>query len=150
MSARVSEIPDELLVEPAAPRDAPDRTPDGAPLAPAIDGVRIHRPPRHVDHRGSLFEAVNFQHPFWDEPVVHCEWVITNPGRIKGWAMHKESVDRYVVGQGRLRVVLYDGRLESATHGNFASFTSAMPRRDGCGSQTASGTPTRTMARAMR
>jgi hypothetical protein len=26
----------------------------------------------HVDHRGSLFEIVNFDHAFWQEPVVYA------------------------------------------------------------------------------
>lgn len=47
---------------------------------------------------------------------------MSSPGRIKGWGMHKQSVDRYVVGKGRLRVVLYDGRVDSTSHGKFAQF----------------------------
>ena len=82
----------------------------------------IERPVRHVDHRGSLFEAVNPDHPFWSEPIVSCEWVVTAPGMIKGWGMHLESTDRYVLGSGRMRVVLYDGRLDSPTHGRIAQF----------------------------
>lgn len=75
-----------------------------------------------MDHRGSVFEAINFSHPFWSEPVIHAEWVVTSPGRIKGWGMHLEGVDRYVVGSGRLRVVLYDGRSSSPSHRKFAEF----------------------------
>ena len=75
-----------------------------------------------MDHRGSLFEAATCGHPFWSEPIVHIEWVVTAPGMIKGWGMHLESVDRYVVGTGRIRVVLHDGRVDSPTYREFAQF----------------------------
>ena len=56
----------------------------------------------HVDHRGSLFEIVNFDHPFWQEPVVYAYAITIRPGRIKGWGMHKLQTDRYADRQ-RLR-----------------------------------------------
>jgi dTDP-4-dehydrorhamnose 3,5-epimerase-like enzyme len=52
---------------------------------------------------------------------VHCEWVVSSPGMIKGWGMHMESDDRYVVGAGRLRVVLHDGRVDSPSYGDSPS-----------------------------
>jgi dTDP-4-dehydrorhamnose 3,5-epimerase len=116
-------IPDvKLRVTPDAPKDPPHRSPDGTLIDPGIEGVVVVRPPRHVDHRGSLFEAVSEGHDFWADPVVHCEWIVTSPGMIKGWGMHMESDDRYVVGTGRMRVVLFDGRVDSPTYERFAQF----------------------------
>jgi dTDP-4-dehydrorhamnose 3,5-epimerase len=109
-------------VTPEAPKDRPSLTPDGRRLDNGIVDVVLERPVRHVDHRGTLFEAISFGHPFWSEPIVHCEWVVTSAGMIKGWGMHLESNDRYVVGSGRLRVVLYDGRVDSPTYQRFAQF----------------------------
>jgi len=109
-------------VRPDAPRDVPHRNPDGTLAETGIEGVELERPQRHVDHRGSLFEAISHGHHFWREPVVHSEWVVTHPGRIKGWGMHRESTDRYVLGTGRMRVVLYDGRTESASFGRFVQY----------------------------
>jgi dTDP-4-dehydrorhamnose 3,5-epimerase len=109
-------------VTPEAPQDRPHRAPGGRLLGFGIDGVVVERPPRHVDHRGSLFEAVSQRHPFWSEPIVHCEWVVVSAGMIKGWGMHTESDDRYVVGSGRLRVVLYDGRTDSPSYEQLAEF----------------------------
>lgn len=111
-----------LRVTPSAPQDRPHRAPGGRLLDTGIEGVVLERPPRHVDHRGSLFEVVSFGHPFWAEPIVHCEWVVSSPGMIKGWGMHMESDDRYVVGAGRMRVVLHDGRVDSPSFGRFAQF----------------------------
>jgi dTDP-4-dehydrorhamnose 3,5-epimerase len=105
----------DLAVTPPAPRDRPSMGPDGKPLDPGIEGVEVVRPVRHVDSRGSLIELINIDHPFWREPVVHCEYVTARPGQIKGWGMHKESHDRYFV-DSRTRLVLCDGRVESPTH----------------------------------
>jgi dTDP-4-dehydrorhamnose 3,5-epimerase len=110
------------VVLPKAPQDSPHRLADGRLRDTGIDGVLVERPVRHVDHRGSLFEVVSHGHPFWTEPIVHSEWVVSSPGMIKGWGMHMESDDRYVVGAGRLRVVLYDGRTESPTYRRVAQF----------------------------
>jgi dTDP-4-dehydrorhamnose 3,5-epimerase len=87
-----------------------------------IEGV-LHAPAVvHVDHRGSLSEIVNFDHPFWQEPIVYAYSVEVAPGRIKGWGMHRRQADRYVALTGSLRVVLYDGRRSSPTFQTFAEF----------------------------
>jgi len=62
-------------------------------------------------------EIVNFDHPFWQEPVVHAYGITIRPGRIKGWGMHKLQTDRYAIVNGSVRVVLFDGRSESPTQG---------------------------------
>ncbi len=111
-----------MRVIPEAPKDARHRAPDGSLLDMGIEGVMVERPPRHVDQRGSLFEVVNTSHPFWSEPIVHCEWVVSSPGMIKGWGVHMLGDDRYVVGSGRIRVVLHDGRVDSPSYGQFAQF----------------------------
>ena len=96
-------------VDPPGAHDRPPRE--------AIDGVQAVRLEPHVDHRGSLFEIVNFDHPFWQEPVVYAYAIMIRPGRIKGWGMHKLQTDRYLIVNGSVRVALFDGRTESATHG---------------------------------
>src|SRR4030095_8152578 len=86
----------------------------GRRLDLTIDGV-VHRRlgPIHADHRGSMLEIVDVRAPFWEEPIVDAYRVTVLPGRIKGWAVHKQQTDRYVTIAGRLRVVLYDGRTGS-------------------------------------
>jgi dTDP-4-dehydrorhamnose 3,5-epimerase len=76
----------------------------------------------HVDHRGTLTEAVNFDHEFWDEPVVYSYCFTIRPGRIKGWGMHEKQADRYFIAVGHVRVVLYDGRTRSPSFGKFDEF----------------------------
>lgn len=118
----MTDVVSRAAVQPAGKQDLPHRSPDGRLLEFGLEGVILERPPRHVDHRGSLFEAVSSGHPFWSEPIVHAEWVVTAPGMIKGWGMHRDSIDRYVVGTGRIRVVLYDGRVDSPSFQSFAEF----------------------------
>ena len=106
----------EPPVDPGGTREAPTVDGDGRKRR-RIDGVVSARLNPHVDHRGSLFEIVNFDHPFWEEPVVYAYAVTIRPGRIKGWGMHKLQTDRYLVVHGSVRVALYDGRAGSATQG---------------------------------
>jgi dTDP-4-dehydrorhamnose 3,5-epimerase len=109
-------------VEPQASADAPTVDAAGRRLSTGIEGVIYSRAVSHVDHRGSLTEAVNFDDPFWDEPIVYSYCFTIRPGRIKGWGMHRRQADRYFLTTGCVRVVLYDGRLESPTHQRFAEF----------------------------
>lgn len=110
------------LVEPEVPQDAPTVDAEGRRRSTGIEGVVYSRLISHVDHRGSLTEVLNPDDPFWDEPVVYSYCVTIEPGRIKGWGMHRKQADRYCIATGSLRVVLYDGRKRSSTYGRFSQF----------------------------
>jgi dTDP-4-dehydrorhamnose 3,5-epimerase len=101
---------------PAVPQDRQTVDEHGVRLDVTIDGVVQQRlGPVHPDHRGSLLELIDVRDSFWDEPIVYAYRFTVLPGRIKGWAMHKLQTDRYLALEGRLRVVLYDGRRSSPT-----------------------------------
>jgi dTDP-4-dehydrorhamnose 3,5-epimerase len=103
---------------PDRPRaDDPDQV-----MARRIAGVRIVRVAGYHDQRGSLLPFLDFESPFWSEPVVHGYVFTIRPGRIKGWGMHKRQADRYFVLSGNLRVVLWDGREDSPDKGSFCEF----------------------------
>jgi dTDP-4-dehydrorhamnose 3,5-epimerase len=108
-------------VVPEGTRDVPTVGADGRRRT-ELDGVVATAGIVHADHRGTLMETINFEHPFWDEPVVYAYSFTVAPGRIKGWGMHKLQADRYAILAGRMRVVLYDGRPESPTFQGFAEF----------------------------
>lgn len=112
--------PTEDEIVPDAPRDPPVAGADGGPSIP-IDGVMLRRLASIVDHRGSLL-PLELDGPFWQAPVVHVYQFTIRPGRIKGWGMHRLQADRYFAANGRVRVVLHDGRVRSPTHGQFAEF----------------------------
>lgn len=97
-------------VLPPALRDEP---------ATRIEGVELARATPYVDHRGALTEVVNFDHPFWREEVVYAYCFTIQPGRIKGWGMHRLQTDRYFLVRGSVRTVLYDGRSDSVSFGSF-------------------------------
>jgi dTDP-4-dehydrorhamnose 3,5-epimerase len=85
----------------------------GAP----IEGV-VSREVLHVlrDH-GIITENYRSE---WDPtglPVVHVYQSRLFPGAIGAWSCHARSVDRLFVNQGHVKIVLYDGREESATAG---------------------------------
>lgn len=94
----------------------------GKSQPPALAGVELERVAGHHDHRGSLLPFLDSRHHFWREPVIYGYSITVRPGRIKGWGMHRLQTDRYWVMSGRLRVVLYDDREDSATRGQFAQF----------------------------
>ena len=110
-------------VRPQGRKDVPTVDADGRRRSTGIEGVRVSRAVVHADHRGSLAELYNPDDAFWrGEPAVYAYLVRISPGRIKGWGMHRVQADRYATVSGSLRVVLYDGRVGSETHGRFAQF----------------------------
>ena len=90
--------------------------------AQQIEGV-LYAPLRaHSDHRGLLVASIDTRDPFWSEPIVYSYMFTIRPGRVKGFARHALQTDRYVHAKGNARIVLYDGREDSATYGTFAQF----------------------------
>ncbi len=101
---------------PAARKDGPQVTPEWRKIHDAIDGVHV-REVLHVprDH-GVITEVFR---PEWDPsgfPIVHIYQSRLFPAAIGAWSCHARTVDRLFVNQGHLKVVLYDGREESATY----------------------------------
>jgi dTDP-4-dehydrorhamnose 3,5-epimerase len=86
-----------------------------------IEGVLVDRLVPHTDHRGELTQIMSSVSPIWVEPVAHAYHVTVKPGRIKGWGKHDFQGDRHYSFAGEGRMVLYDGREDSPTHGEFAS-----------------------------
>jgi dTDP-4-dehydrorhamnose 3,5-epimerase len=117
-------------VRPAGAKDS--QTVDGSGGEPLgqVDGVEVIRLNQHVDGRGSLTPFLSLADTFWREPVVYAYSVMIRPGMIKGWGMHMLQEDRYFVPVGRLRVVLYDGRVDSPT---FESFQQIWFSDESCG-----------------
>ncbi len=101
----------------SAKKDGPQVTSDWQKLHPVIDGVCM-REVLHVprDH-GVITEMYR---PEWDPtglPLVHVYQSRLFPGAIGAWSCHAKTIDRLFVNQGHLKLVLYDGREESPTHG---------------------------------
>lgn len=72
--------------------------------------------PTHVDERGSVVELFDPRWGWHPDPLVFVYSFTIRPGA-KGWGLHKEHEDRYVLLQGEMEVVLYDERPDSPTNG---------------------------------
>ena len=82
------------------------------------------RPTRPVPHEdGHVSEVARAT---WDEiggPVVQVHITTTLPGRIRAWGLHQRSTDRLFVVSGLVKIAVFDGRLDSPSHGRVNEFT---------------------------
>ena len=103
---------------PADPqKDQPLSAPPSTVRAGAIDGVLVREGSNIVTRNGHTTEV--FSSP-WDLPVDavrHVIHVSLKPAAISAWHMHRSQTDHIVPTGGMIRVVLYDGRDGSSTHG---------------------------------
>jgi dTDP-4-dehydrorhamnose 3,5-epimerase len=84
-----------------------------------VEGV-LFRPTRPVPHEdGFLTEVARAS---WDMmtdlPVTQVHITTTFAGRIRAWGLHQISIDRLYVVTGLVKLVVFDGRLDSPTHGH--------------------------------
>jgi dTDP-4-dehydrorhamnose 3,5-epimerase len=97
-------------------RDVASVTVAGRSVRRSVDGVVVHTPTVHVDHRGWVFEMHNLDPALGDEPLVWAYADMVRPGQIKGWARHEVKIDRYTLVAGSLLMLLHDSRPGSPTH----------------------------------
>ncbi len=101
----------------SARKDGQLVTPAWQSVQAPIDGVATHEVLHVPRDHGVITETYR---PEWDPtglPIVHVYQSRLYPGAIGAWSCHAKTVDRLFVNQGHLKVVLYDGREESATRG---------------------------------
>jgi dTDP-4-dehydrorhamnose 3,5-epimerase len=81
-----------------------------------IAGV-ITKPLRVIpDERGFLMEILRCDDPVFDR-FGQVYMTVAYPGVVKGWHYHKAQTDRMTVVHGMAKIVLYDMRAGSLTHG---------------------------------
>lgn len=83
-----------------------------------IEGVRIKEILEVVDARGSLQHMVRADEAEFFTRFGEIYFSITNPGAVKAW--HRQMVQTNLLScvSGNLRLVLYDDREGSPTHGD--------------------------------
>jgi dTDP-4-dehydrorhamnose 3,5-epimerase len=86
-----------------------------------IDGVKVRKLRFIPDERGYLMEMLRSD---WEEYDKFGQVYITAvyPGVVKGWHYHKIQTDHFICVHGMAKVVLYDGREGSPTHGEVNEF----------------------------
>lgn len=104
----------------AAAKDGASVLSDGTPLAAVPEGS-LSRPSRtHIDDRGSVTEIFDKRWGFHDAPVHFIYTYTMLPDRVKGWGLHQFHEDRYFLVKGRMMIVCYDVRPDSATSGQIS------------------------------
>ena len=86
-----------------------------------IDGVKVVSLRQIVDERGKIMHMLKATDPHFTkfgEIYFSCAW----PGTIKAWHIHKTMTLNNAVIVGRVKLVLYDQREDSPTHGELAEF----------------------------
>jgi len=86
-----------------------------------IEGVEVRKLRLIPDERGFLMELMRRD---WEEYEGFGQVYVTAvyPGVVKGWHYHKIQTDHFSCVQGMAKVVLYDGREDSSTHGEINEF----------------------------
>jgi dTDP-4-dehydrorhamnose 3,5-epimerase len=86
-----------------------------------ITGVKVKKLRVIPDERGRLMEILRND----DECYAQFGQVYMTtayPGVVKGWHYHKKQFDNMAVVKGMMKIVLYDGRKDSATFGEVNEF----------------------------
>lgn len=106
----------------AASRRVSYTTAPGSPRILPIEGVtlRLVRPASHP--HGHLTEVFREDWGVTDAPLVQVTFTTTFPGRVRAWGLHEFTTDRLFAATGSLRIVCYDGRQGSPTHGAINEF----------------------------
>jgi dTDP-4-dehydrorhamnose 3,5-epimerase len=86
-----------------------------------IYGVIIKKLKVIPDERGRLMEILRCDDNFF-EKFGQVYMTTAYPGVVKGWHYHKKQYDNMAVVKGMMKIVLYDSRKESATHGEVNEF----------------------------
>lgn len=86
-----------------------------------IDGVKTKKLRPIPDERGRLMEILRADDEIYD--TFGQTYVTTAyPGVVKAWHFHKLQDDHFCVLVGMMKVVLFDARPASATHGEINEF----------------------------
>jgi len=83
-----------------------------------IDGVIIKQLTTYTDERGFFMEIIRATDDFFTKEGFG-QWSVSRmyQGVIKAWHIHKKQTDWWYVGNGVLKVALYDARKNSPTYG---------------------------------
>jgi dTDP-4-dehydrorhamnose 3,5-epimerase len=113
----------------ASVRDKQLATPDGTIVQQLTHGVQIRHLTTHADLRGSVTELFDPRWGWHPDPLVFSYFFTIRPGVAKGWNLHREHEDRYVILFGELELVFYDPRPDSPTCGKVSKVVMSENRR---------------------
>jgi dTDP-4-dehydrorhamnose 3,5-epimerase len=82
-----------------------------------IAGLVVTPLRRIPDERGAVFHMLRDDSPVF-ERFGEIYFSTVYPGAIKGWHLHRKMTLNYAVPFGMIKLVCYDDRPDSPTHGN--------------------------------
>ncbi len=85
--------------------------------SPQIDGVHVIPLRRIPDERGTIYHMLRADDPHF-EGFGEIYFTSVYAGIVKGWHKHTEMTLNYACIFGRVKLVVYDDRADSATAGN--------------------------------
>jgi len=87
-----------------------------------IEGVSIIPLRQIPDERGKIMHMLRSDDPHFEQ-FGEIYFSIVYPGVVKGWHLHKRMKLNYAVISGTIKLVLYDDRVDSSTHGEVQEIT---------------------------
>ncbi len=81
-----------------------------------VEGVIVSTLKQFPDDRGKVMHMLRSTDPHFKE-FGEIYFSIIYPGAIKAWHLHKKKTGNLAVPVGMIKLVLYDPRPESPTHG---------------------------------
>ena len=106
-----------------ATRDTQSITADWQLKQDLIDGAQVYEVKNVIKTgKGVLTEVFRKDWGLDDGVVDQVFQNFLEPGQISGWHVHEHTTDRIFVNSGQLRIVLYDGRTGSGSHGRINTF----------------------------
>ena len=87
-----------------------------------IEGVKIKPLKVIPDERGRLMELLRSDDQEFFIQFGQVYMTTAYPGVVKAWHYHKRQTDNFAVVHGMMKVVLYDNRPDSPTHGEVNEF----------------------------
>lgn len=80
-----------------------------------IEGVQIQGLKKIADERGSIMHMMRADDKIFTK-FGEIYFATAYPGVVKGWHIHKEQEQNYVVVKGMIKLVIYDIRKDSKTY----------------------------------
>jgi dTDP-4-dehydrorhamnose 3,5-epimerase len=87
-----------------------------------IEGVKVKTLKVIPDERGRLMELLRSDDQEFFIQFGQVYMTTAYPGVVKAWHYHKRQIDNFAVVHGMMKVVLYDNRPNSPTHGEVNEF----------------------------
>lgn len=113
---------------PGTLKDSQSVTRDWQPLQDLIDGVVVREVRNVTKNNGLLTEVFRSDWGLDNLPLEQVFQNLLHPGAISGWHVHRTTTDRIFINLGLIKIVLFDARQGSPTHGRINEFRFGLSR----------------------